>query len=665
MRNLATPNLRWSALSAAIFIHLTLGAGARELTIKVDEPGVTISPLLYGLMTEEINHSYDGGLYAELIRNRSFRDDPRSPVDWSLVTGKDSVGKIVLDDQQPIIGTALTCSLRVQVDSVAKGQRVGVANEGYWGIPIEPNTKYRVSFYAKGEDGFKGPLTVSLESADEKFVCAKADVPEVSADWKRYSLTLTTKALSPSKDNRFVISTKAAGIFWLNEVSLFPPTYKDRANGNRIDLMKKLAYLKPSFLRFPGGNYVEGDTIAERFDWKKTIGPIEQRPGHRDPWHYRSTDGLGLLEFLEWCEDLHMQPVLAVFAGYALKGQHIEPGPELQPFVQDALDEIEYVTGDASTHWGGERSKNGHPAPFALTYVEIGNEDNFDKSGSYDGRFAQFYDAIKSKYPHLKIIATARVKSRTPDVDDQHFYRSAADMEKMSGNYDKTDRNGPKIFVGEWASQDTKRPWEKPEEKPATPSMTAALGDAAWMTGLERNSDLVIMQSYAPLLVNINPGARQWRINLIGYDALHSFGSPSYYAQAMFARNRGDVVLPVELSARASPKPTDALTPSHDTRGADESLFATASKETASGDVIMKLVNTSAEAEPLQIHLKGVKSVKPIATGEVLTGAPDGRNSIAEPTKISPRPITFRKAAPNFHYELPPNSVTVLRLKAK
>ncbi len=280
--------------------------------------------------------------------------------------------------------------------------------------------------------------------------------------------------------------------------SLMPPTYHDRPNGNRIDIMEKLAAAVRTltFLRFPGGNYLEGNTIAERFDWKKTIGPRVDRPTHLSPWGYRSSDGMGLLEFLEWCEDLHMQPVLAVYAGYSLQGERVTPGPDLAPYVSDALDEIQYVTGDTSTKWGAERSKDGHPQPFTLKYVEIGNEDQFDKSNTYNDRYAQFYKAIKAKYPDLQLIATTPVTSVRPDVIDDHYYRSPQEFYSDVHHYDKTDRNGPKIFVGEWATL----------EGSPTPDFGAALGDAAWMTEMERNSDIVIMASYAPLFTNVNPG---------------------------------------------------------------------------------------------------------------------------------------------------------------
>jgi alpha-L-arabinofuranosidase len=514
---------------------------AATLSVDVDKPGIRMSPTLYGLMTEEINHSYDGGLYGELIQNRTFKDRP-SMAHWSVVNTGGATGSIALDTTDPVNTTALTTSLRLTVPPLTGDQHVGVANNGYWGIPVKPNTHYTVSFYAKADETFAGPLTIALESADGKTVYATATIPTIAKTWQQYNPVLDTKDLTPSADNRFVIWASGPGKVWFNLVSLFPPTYHDRANGNRIDLMQMMADMHPAFLRLPGGNYLEGDHVADRFDWKKTIGNLDQRPGHQGPWGYRSSDGLGLLEFLNWCEDLNMQPVLAVYAGYSLQQDHVAPGPKLEPFVQDALDEIEYVTGDATTKWGKVRVANGHPEPFKLQYVEIGNEDWFDRSRSYSGRFAQFYDAIKAKYPNLQLIATTTVRDRTPDLLDIHHYDSARIMAGRANEFDNTDRNGPKIFVGEWATT---------EGRP-TPTLNAALGDAAYMTGLERNSDIVKIASYAPLLVNVNRRAAQWGTNLIGYDAINSFGSPSYYAQKMFSENRGDVVLPVQITQPGS-----------------------------------------------------------------------------------------------------------------
>jgi alpha-N-arabinofuranosidase len=347
---------------------------------------------------------------------------------------------------------------------------------------------------------------------------------------------------------------------------------------------------------------------------------------------------MGLLEFLEWCEDLHMKPVLAVYAGYSMRQEHVDPGPALDPYVQDALEEIEYVTGDTSTKWGAERAKDGHPAPFALTYVEIGNEDWFDKSGSYDGRYAQFYKAIKAKYPSLQLIATTPVKSIRPDVIDDHFYRTAQQFYADVHHYDSTDRNGPKIFVGEWATR----------EGSPTPDFGAALGDAAWMTGMERNSDIVIMASYAPLLVNVNPGGMQWESDLIGYNAMSSYGSPSYYAQVMFGSYHGDEI------------------PQTSTSGDDLRFFYSVTRKSDTGEIFVKLVNATSDTKPVSVVLDGAPDVKKIANVVTLRASTlAATNSIDHPEKIVPVESRFERAGSNFTYEMPPYSIQVIRLETK
>lgn len=370
-------------------------------TVDAGHPAGKVSPALYGLMTEEINHSYDGGLYAELIQNRAFLDNATSPVHWSAVNGENSAATIALDSANSFNGK-LTTSLRLAVTKADKKNGAGVANDGYWGIPVQPKTTYRATLLAKADSNFSGPLTISIVSDDGKKVYATEKISGLAMDWKKFAVTLKTGRATPTVKARFVITLDQPGTVWFGLVSLFPPTWNDRPNGLRKDLMQMLVDLNPKFLRFPGGNYVEGDTVETRFEWKKTIGPIEERHGHPCPWGYRSTDGMGLLEFLEWCEDMKAEPVLAVYAGYSLKGIHVNPGPDLLPFVQEALEEIEYVIGDTNTIWGARRAKDGHPAPFKLNYVEIGNEDWFDKSNSYDERFAQFHDAIKARYPRSK-----------------------------------------------------------------------------------------------------------------------------------------------------------------------------------------------------------------------------------------------------------------------
>ncbi len=606
------------------------------LNIQLDKPLHSVSPTLYGLMTEEINYSYDGGLYAEMVRNRTFQDHGFGGVaHWNIEHFGTSNATMVIDQAQGP-SEALPMSLELTIKQADPQNPAGVRNEGYWGMALRPSTTYKGSLYTRTDAADLGPLTIALVNDNSGKPVATTTITP-STTWKQCDFTLTTGKVEPSAENHLLITAGHAGRVWLSLVSLFPPTYKNRVNGNRPDLMELMAGMHPTFLRLPGGNYLEGDQIDERFDWKNTIGPLVDRPAHRSPWNYLSSDGLGLLEFLEWTEDLKIQTVLAVYAGYSLKGDHIHPGPALTPFVDDALDEIEFATGDTSTKWGAVRAKLGHPAPFPITYVEIGNEDWFDKTGSYEGRYAQFSKAIKAKYPQLQLIATAPLTRTKPDVLDDHYYKRADEFFADVKHYDTIDRNGPKIFVGEWATR---------EGSPTT-NMGAALGDAAWMTGMERNSDLIVMASYAPLLVNVNPGGMQWESDLIGYDAMTSYGSPSFHAQAMFAEYLGTEV------------PTSAIT------GGGDRLFYSVTRDAQKGAVYLKLVNASSTPQPIEINLTGA-NISNTASLVSLTGTnPAQTNTITAPNRIIPVKTPLKVAGPKFSHTVPSFSVQVIALQAK
>jgi alpha-N-arabinofuranosidase len=584
-------------------------------------------------MTEEINFSYDGGLYAELVRDRTIGTDWQALAHWTLVARGNSVADVSVD-QATGPSAALLHSLKVSVTSATEAAPAGVQNDGFWGIPVRPRTSYSGSFYAK-TDSVGVPISVKLVNDGTGATVASATVIGLSGEWKQYTFTLKTAQVPVTANNHLILTIPRPATVWFDLVSLFPPTYHDRVNGNRIDLMEKLAAMDPKFLRLPGGNYLEGDHISERFQWKKTIGPLVDRPTHPSPWHYRSSDGMGLLEFLEWCEDLKIEPVLAVYAGYSMMQEHVDPGPALEPYVQDALDEIEYATGGADTKWGAERAKDGHAAPFPLHYVEIGNEDWFDRSGSYDGRYAQYYKAIKQRYPDLQLIATAPIKSVKPDVLDEHFYMAAKQSFADANHYDKVDRQGPKIFVGEWATR----------EGEPTPNLQAALGDAAWMTGLERNSDIVIMASYAPLFVNVNPGGMQWATDLIGYDALSSYGSPSYWAQVLFANHLGTEAVASTL-ANAGPR-----------------VYASVTRDEKRRKLFVKVVNARSDAMPLSITLDGVPNVEREVTLISLSGkSPNATNSIANPEAVVPVESHIHTAGAKFEHSFAPYSINVLEL---
>lgn len=697
--------LRFGIVVCFAFMTATAKTQTPRLTLELAKTGNAVSPMLYGLMTEEINHSYDGGLYAELIRNRIFKDNPAKPEGWSLVQDDSANSKasikllaatqdnIPFDERKHAITSALQTCLRLTVEKAAG--RVGIANEGYWGIPVQPYTTYKASFYIKGsgsiqpprrsgaqsvqpaapviEDNTAGPITVSIESNDGKIVYASGTITLAkSIFWKKYELELKTAGnVRPTTDARFVIATDRTGLYYFNLVSLFPPTYKGRPNGNRQDLMKMLVDMKPKFLRFPGGNFLEGPFLSDAFPWKTTLGALENRPGHRGSWGYRPSDGMGLLEFLEWCEDMDAEPLLAVYAGYSLNGDHIDAGPLLKPYVDDALDEIEYVIGDVKTYWGAKRAADGHPAPFKLKYVEVGNEDWFDRSGSYSTRFDQFRTAIENKYPQLHCISTVAdtqfpdlkvTNGKKPFMVDEHYYRNSWDMWANASQYDKYDRNGPKIFVGEWATR----------EGAPTTNLNAALGDAAWMTGMERNSDIVLMSCYAPLFVNVNtatataPKAWQWDSDLIGYNALSSFGSPSYYVQKLFSRYLGNKIVPVTAEnipmqdrPRSKRDSAENITPKP-----VPTVFYAVTKDEKTGAVYVKLVNTTGKQQLVDINLKSVGKVSPEATLVVIKGDhPEDTNTLSEPEKVIPSTTRITGIASNFTRSLDPYSITILQLQ--
>ena len=585
--------------------------GAAHLTIDPADIVTPVSPMLYGMMTEEINHAFDGGLYAELLQNRTFRDSWQGVDHWALVREGEAAASMHIDHATGP-SKALPMSLKIKVDAASASGQAGVCSHGYWGIGVKANTVYHGSLYAKVEDAAVGPLTARLINDRSGAVLAEAKISLKGGDWSKYEYTLRTGAVKASAENHLELTVAHPGTVWMQLVSLMPPTFHDRPNGNRPELMERMEAMHPRFLRLPGGNYLEGDRLADWYNFKETIGPLVDRPGHQAPWSYWSTDGMGLLEFLEWCEDLKIEPVLAVYAGYALHGEHIAVGKDLEPFVQAAVDEVEYVTGDVSTKWGAERARDGHPAAFPLHYIEVGNEDEFDKSGSYDARFAQFARALHKTYPQYKLIATTPVKETAaeeqPDMQDDHYYKPTSDMLDFVHHYDTAPRNKLPIFVGEWATISGS----------PTPDFGAALADSAWMTSMERNSDLILMSAYAPLLVNVNPQASQWATNLIGYNAETTYVSPSYYAQAMFAGHLGDG------------------TPRTSITGAGNRFFYSAT--VGSGDHVLhlKLVNASSVEQALTVDLRGVTGAHAGKMMSLHAGSYEATNSITEPDVIHP-----------------------------
>jgi alpha-L-arabinofuranosidase len=639
-------------------------AGASTLTVDASDIRATTRRSTYGLILEDISHSVDGGVYAELVRNRTFKEpyQPGSgpgagPVPyWSLVPGGGATGSFTVDMAQPL-NTAIDRSLRVHATSLPRGGRLAASNLGYYGIGVNPATTYRGSLYARSSTGWSGAVQVSLEKPDGTVLVSRT-LAALGADWGKQTFTLRTPAgIAPSTDNRLVVSLlnncRPAGCaaiteqdVWLSVVSLFPPTYKNRPNGLRPDLAQKFAALKPGLLRVPGGNYLEGVTLATRFDWKATLGPIEERAGHQNTaWGYWSTDGMGLLEYLRMAEDIGAQPLIGLFAGYTLNGQHV-PEEEFEPYIADALDEIEYAIGDTTTTWGARRAADGHPAPFDVQYVEVGNEDWFDTSGSYAWRFTRMYDAIKARYPQLKVIATtgglqggaasSTATGRVPDLSDDHYYAPPSFFANPNGRYDRADRGGRQYLIGEYGAQ----------EGTPTPTLRAAVGEAAFLTEIERNSDMVIGSMYAPILVHENQP--NWPSNMVGFDAGRSYGSPSYWVVHMFANNLGRQVVGSRLTGA----------------GAVEQVVT---KTTQSGRTtfFVKIVNPTGQLQSVRLVLQGVTSVDGTGTRTVLTGDPATRNTLTAPSAVEPVVAQISGLGPTTRLSVPANSVTVLRITGR
>jgi alpha-L-arabinofuranosidase len=530
--------LRFLAYLAPLVVPIAVAVSqpslSASLTVHADRPGPKISPSLYGIFFEEINHAGDGGLYAELLRNRSFEESSQ-PVHWRMV-------KEGMVDAEMAIDSLYSVSeknekyLKIKVLLALEGH-IGIANSGYWGIAVTKGSSYDCSLYAMALDGLNKAVTVVLEAPDDR-ILASATLGGISSDWKKLSTVLTVSDDCPNA--RFMIRILEPGMLFLDMVSLFPKhTFRDRRNGLRPDLAGMLMNLRPAFVRFPGGCWVEGDNLGLAYRWKETIGDIANRRYQYNLWQYHSTNGLGFHEYLQMCEDLGADPLFVINAGMSHNG--FVPLKDMRPWVQDALDALEYANGSAESRWGALRVRNGHPVPFNLQYMEIGNENG---GPIYDERYALFHDAIKAKYPNVQLIANVwggYPKNRPVNIIDEHYYASSRFFIDNATKYDSYDRKGPKVYVGEYAVT----------QGCGNGNLRAALGEAAFMTGMERNSDVVVMSSYAPLFANVND--KKWNPDLINFNATDVYGTPSYYVQEMFSRNRGDVVLPIDLEVEATP----------------------------------------------------------------------------------------------------------------
>lgn len=526
------PSRRCRCILAIALLALPAAAQRPTLTVHCDRPLHAVDKRLFGIFFEEINHAGDGGLYGELLRNRNL-EEPGEPIPgWSLQLGPDAKATMARDRERPCQPAAPT-ALRLSIEQGA----ASVVAHGHFGVPLRQGDSYLLRFDARADASLQRQLTITFDT-DDGDVVGSATVGPIGSDWRRFEIALGSErdvaaaALS--------ITAHGPGTLWLDTVSLFPTaTFRDQRLGMRRDLGQLLARLQPAFVRFPGGCFVEGgDRLADAFRWQQTIGDIADRPGHANAnWGYWSSDGLGYHEYLQLCEDLQAEPLFVVNCGMSHK--ELVPLDQLQPWIDEALDAIDYANGAVTTKWGAVRAANGHPAPFGLRLLEIGNENGMFASfgGSkqqYTERYRAFHDAIKARHPDVTLIADTRIDAPIEVVDDHH-YQSPAWFWANAQLYDRADRRGPKIYVGEYAvTQDC-----------GLGNLRAALAEAAFMTGLLRNSDLVVMSSYAPLFVHLQD--RKWNPDLIGFDGSRAFGTPSYHVQAMFAANRPDTLLPCEV----------------------------------------------------------------------------------------------------------------------
>lgn len=503
-------------LLALLAARAVLSQDRTVMRIHVDQPTVRVSPYLYGIFFEEINCAGDGGIYAELVRNRSFEESDK-PLYWSA---SGSEARVI---ERPG-GVENHHALEWNVPSPS----ATLANEGYWGMSVQRGQGYRLAFSAKSSPK---NLTFSLETESGKTLASTKVA--VDGEWKDYEATLTPNRFEPKA--KLVVRADSPGTVDLDVVSLFPKTtFKGRPNGLRTDLGSMLAGLKPAFMRFPGGCWVEGDTMATAMRWKRTIGPIGERRTQPNLWQYVSGNGLGYHEYLQMCEDIGAAPLYVINCG--MSHREVVPLNQMDEYVQDALDAIEYANGPTTSKWGAIRAQNGHPKSFNLKFMEIGNENGGLR---YDERYKLIYNAVHAKYPEIGLVADVwggTPKSAPVQIVDEHYYSTPQFFFENADRYDKYDRKGPKVYVGEYAVTNGC----------SAGNLIAAVGEAAFMCGMERNSDQVVMASYAPLFANVN--YKKWNPDLINFDGSTSYGTPSYYVQKLFALNRADQVLKSELT---------------------------------------------------------------------------------------------------------------------
>lgn len=614
-----------ASVSAACAQTHTLDVNARKV-------GAAVQPTMYGVFFEDINYAADGGLYGELVKNRSF-EFPQALMGWQ------SFGNVEVRDDGPFG----RCPHYVVLGYSGHNElATGLQNEGYFGIGVEKGESYRFSVWAKAISG-EAEVEVSLVdpctmAEHQEFASARLKV--VRGEWRKYELMLTSPCTVPKANLRLLL--KGRNAVALEHVSLFPKhTFRDRANGMRRDLAQALYDLHPGVLRFPGGCIVEGEQLAHRYQWKNTIGPVENRPLNNNRWQstftyrlfpdYYQSYGLGFFEYFQLAEDIGAEPLPVLNVGMACQYQNWEkpeahvPVDSLQPYIQDCLDLIEFANGDTATVWGRKRAEMGHVEPFGLKYIAVGNEQ-WDTL--YYERLRPFVKAIRARYPDIRIVGSAgpdpdgdkfergwkAMTEMGADLVDEHYYRDERWFLSHALRYDRYDRKGPRVFAGEYACHGSGKKWNHYE---------ASLCEAAFMTGLERNADIVDMATYAPLFAHVD--GWQWRPDLIWYDNTRMFRSASYYVQQMYSCHKGTNVLPLTMGGQ----------PVVGQQGQD-GLFASAVVDRRQGEVVVKVVNTSDKPQDIRLNILGLKGRRSAVVTTLHSADMDAENTLDNPCAIVP-----------------------------
>ena len=649
----------------ALFTNLALHAQTNELVIQTKKLGAEIQPTMYGLFFEDINYAADGGLYAELVKNRSF-EFPQHLMGWN------TYGKVTLMDDGPFERNPHY----VRLSDPGHGHKhTGLDNEGFFGIGVKKGEEYRFSVWARLPQGStKETLRIELvdtKSMGERQAFAAENLTIDSNEWKKYQVILKPGITHPKSVLRIFLTSK--GTVDLEHVSLFPVnTWKGHENGLRKDLAQALADIHPGVFRFPGGCIVEGTDLDTRYDWKKSVGPVENRPLNENRWQYTFTHrffpdyyqsyGLGFYEYFLLSEEMGAAPLPILNCGLSCQYQNNDSKAhvavcDLDSYIQDALDLIEFANGDVNTTWGKVRADMGHPAPFNLQFIGIGNEQ---WGKEYPERLEPFIKAIRKAHPEIKIVGSSGPNSEGKDFDylwpemkrlkvdlvDEHFYRPESWFLAQGARYDNYDRKGPKVFAGEYACHGKGKKWNH---------YHAALLEAAFMTGLERNADIVHMATYAPLFAHVE--GWQWRPDMIWFDNLNSVRTTSYYVQQLYAQNKGTNVLPLTMNKK-------------NVTGAEgqNGLFASAVYDKDKNELIVKVANTSATAQPISLNFEGLKKQDVLSNGRCIKLRSldlDKDNTLEQPFAIVPQETPVSIEGNVFTTELEPTTFAVYKFTKK